>query len=132
MVTSGEPVSAGSGALYRRRLTGTLDGWTGTHVILTVQPGVLTCEAERGELSRPLVHRTSSGSNEVVLIRARLFPPWMDLHLLMQEDGGQALINVAGNRRILRRCLQDAGFAIVERRTWVSNGSSLIKNTRHP
>lgn len=98
------------------------DGWNGGGR-LTIRTGELALTPSRVMRAvstiTPLIHTTK----RVDVYTARLVPPWINTGMPLFQDRSRALVSVPGfRRRRLVELLQQAGFEVVEHRTWINCG----------
>jgi hypothetical protein len=87
---------------------------------MAISPGKIVVEPS--PVSRRLgMKAITHTNNEVKLVRTRLCPPWIGVHLSLWEGSTQAL---AGGsiwlRKPWRSVLSQAGFTVIEVKTWIS------------
>lgn len=97
-------------------------GWAGGGW-LEVAPNRLSYERSGlvSKLSgeKRILHRGST----VRTVRARLLPPLLNTGLLVEDDAGIVrLLPWYGNYRRIVNALTEAGFTVIERRTWFTLG----------
>lgn len=90
---------------------------------LTIAPGLLLCTPKplTGYFGKahPLRHQ---GSRTDIYV-AKLLPPWFNVTLPIRADGEMLVAStwILG-RRTLRKALDEAGFEVVEHKTWLNRG----------
>lgn len=82
----------------------------------------------------PITRRASGQSEylhsdkQIVLVTARLLPPWMNTHLVLVAGSKTVLAGLPGwSRRRLRRALARYGFEVVERKTLFGRGAEMLR-----
>jgi hypothetical protein len=112
--------------LFRRHVAANFRHWR-AGADLSIEPGRITLKASR-------VLATISGQTEVVhtnrdvrWVKTRLTVPWMYAHLIVEGVGGTAAVNVVFGQKEIRSALRDAGFNLIEEKTWFSVGGRFVK-----
>jgi hypothetical protein len=88
---------------------------------LTVEDRMIVLETDRPTRSLSRVSRIVHTDRQVMLVKARLVPPWFNTSLLLHdnETSGYAMTWL-GARNRLRDSLRTAGFDVQEVTTWFS------------
>jgi hypothetical protein len=73
-----------------------------------------------GQSDPPIVHTNP----DVRVLRARLVPPWVNTHVLVECDRGMASVALpAWKRKEVTAALTAAGLAVREEKRWVAVGA---------
>lgn len=88
---------------------------------LTVEHGAIVLETDRPTRSLSRISRIVHTDRQVMLVKARLVPPWFNPSLVLHDDeaSGYAMTWL-GARNRLRESLKAAGFDVQEVTTWFS------------
>lgn len=88
---------------------------------LTVDPGGIVLETDRLTRSLSRVSRIVHTDRRVMLVKARLVPPWFNTSVLLHDDEASGYaVTWIGARNRLRAALKAAGFDVQEVTTWFS------------
>lgn len=88
---------------------------------LTVERGRIVLETGRLTRSLSRVQRIIHSEHRVVLVKARLVPPWFNTSLILHDDDASGYaVTWLGARARLRASLRAAGFDVEEVTTWFS------------
>ena len=103
----------------------TSDLWRGAGT-LWVAPGSIVCTPGRLTARVGPVQPVTHQGTQVDIYIARLVPPWFNVTVPIQGDGGTLFASMwILGRRKLRRTLQAAGFDVTEHVTWFDCGGSV-------
>ena len=114
-----------AGDRVRWEVPAAFDGWKAFQGVLEVRPGELTRRPKRpADADVLLVVRSG---DPITLIRGRLLPPWMRLHVVLAHESVRGWANVSFIGREFRTSLRRFGLGPpTEIATWVSNGASRL------
>ena len=86
---------------------------------LTIGPGKITLAMGRVTRAVSPVSEVVHVDPSVILVKARLLPPWFNTALLLRDgDRSASAVTWFRARPRLRAALREAGFAVDERSTW--------------
>lgn len=116
------------GAEAERFRVGASFRWVAGGGTLVVSPGSIVLEADRPTRAFGGAARIVHTDRDVVVVTARLIPPWFNTSLRIHDDHESArVITWVGARRRLSASLRRSGFNVREATTWISRDMGPIR-----